>query len=159
MCGNNNPSVLFLRFLFSNAFSILTPLLKPASRMGMSCELIVDPSTSHGAKGRQGITVERSNMNRELKEIKGALGRLERQIRKEYKAEIIGLFGSYVRGEQKGESDVDVLVRFLDGATLFDFVGLGDFLEERLSLEVDIVSERALRPELREQILKDVVSV
>jgi predicted nucleotidyltransferase len=125
----------------------------------MSCELIADPGTSHAAKRHQGITVERSNMNRELKEIKGALGRLERQIRKEYKAEIIGLFGSYVRGEQKGESDVDVLVRFLEGATLFDFVGLADFLEERLSLEVDIVSERALRPELREQILKDVVSV
>jgi predicted nucleotidyltransferase len=98
-------------------------------------------------------------MNRELKEIKGALGRMEHQIRKEYKAEIIGLFGSYVRGEQKGESDVDLLVRFLDGATLFDFVGLADFLEERLSLEVDIVSERALRPELKEHILKEVVSV
>ena len=127
--------------------------------MGMNCELLRDPGTSHAAEQHQGITVERSNMNRELKEIKGALGRLERQIRKEYKAEIIGLFGSYVRGEQKGESDVDVLVRFLDGATLFDFVGLADFLEERLSLEVDIVSERALRPELKEQILKDVVSV
>ena len=127
--------------------------------MGVSCELIVDPGTFHANKPYQGITMQRSNMNRELKEIKGALGRLEGQIRKEYKAEIIGLFGSYVRGEQKGESDVDVLVRFLDGATLFDFVGLADFLEEKLSLEVDIVSERALRPELREQILKDVVSV
>jgi predicted nucleotidyltransferase len=127
--------------------------------MGVSCEPIADPETFHANKPYQGITMQRSNMNRELKEIKGALGRLERQIRKEYKAEIIGLFGSYVRGEQKDESDVDVLVRFLDGATLFDFVGLADFLEERLSLEVDIVSERALRPELREQILKDVVSV
>ena len=98
-------------------------------------------------------------MNQELGEIKEALGRLEGQIRKEYKAELIGLFGSYVRGEQKGESDLDVLVKFLEGATLFDFVGLADFLEERLSIEVDIVSERALRPELREQILKDVVSL
>jgi len=130
-----------------------------ALRMGMSCKQIANPGTFHVTKRNQGITVERSNMNRELKEIKGVLGRLERQIRKEYKAEIIGLFGSYVRGEQKAESDVDILVRFLQGATLFDFVGLADFLEERLSLEVDIVSERALRPELREQILKDVVSV
>ena len=125
----------------------------------MSCKLIAGPGTSRVAHPHQGITEEKNNMNRELEEIKGALGRLEGQIRKEYKAEIIGLFGSYVRGEQKGESDVDVLVRFLDGATLFDFVGLADFLEERLSLEVDIVSERALRPELREQILKDVISV
>ena len=127
--------------------------------MGMNCELLPDQGTPHAAERHQATNVERSNMNRELQEIKGALGRLEQQIRKEYKAEIIGLFGSYVRGEQKDESDVDVLVRFLDGATLFDFVGLADFLEERLSLEVDIVSERALRPELKEQILKDVVSV
>ena len=98
-------------------------------------------------------------MNRELEEIKGALGGLGEQIRKEYKAEIIRLFGSYVRGEQNRESDVDVLVRFLEGATLFDFVGLADFLEERFSLDVDIVSERAIRPELREQILKEVVAV
>lgn len=98
-------------------------------------------------------------MNRELAEIKGTLERLGEQIKKEYKAEIIGLFGSYVRGEQDGESDVDVLVKFLEGATLFDFVGLADFLEERLSVKVDVVSERSLRPELREHILKEVVAV
>lgn len=98
-------------------------------------------------------------MNKNLEQIRGVLERLEEQIRKEYKAEIIGLFSSYVRGEQKGESDVDVLVRFLEGATLFDFVGLADFLEETLAVKVDIVSERALRPELREQILKEVVAV
>lgn len=84
---------------------------------------------------------------------------LEGRIRKEYHAEIIGIFGSYARGEQKKSSDVDLLVRFLDGATLFDFVGLSDFLEEQLKTTVDVVPERALREELREGILREVVAV
>lgn len=90
-----------------------------------------------------------------VKTIKG----LEGQIKKDYKAEIIGIFGSYARGEQKKGSDVDILVRFLRGATLFDFVGLSNFLEERLDLKVDVVSERAVRPELKRQILEEVVRV
>ena len=60
---------------------------------------------------------------------------------------------------EKPESDVDILVRFKEGATLFDLVGLAEFLEERIGIKVDIVSERALRPKLKEQILKEVVTV
>ncbi|MBM4240432.1 MAG: nucleotidyltransferase family protein [Euryarchaeota archaeon] len=87
------------------------------------------------------------------------LKELEKPIKKEYKAEIVGLFGSYARGEQKEGSDVDIMVRFIEGATLFDFVGLADFLEEKLNLRVDVVSERAIRDELKDQILKEVVPV
>jgi predicted nucleotidyltransferase len=77
----------------------------------------------------------------------------------EFKAEIIGVFGSYVRGEQKEGSDVDVLVKFLEGATLFDLVGLADFLEEHLNIKVDLASEDAIREELKEKILKEVVPI
>jgi len=98
-------------------------------------------------------------MNKQLEETRRILRSLEEQIRTEYKAEIIGLFGSYVRGEWKESSDVDVLARFLRGATLFDFVGLADFLEEKLNLRVDLVSDRAIRQELKDQILKEVVRV
>ena len=98
-------------------------------------------------------------MNKKLERIITVLKGLEDEIRKDYKAEIIGVFGSYVRGEQKEGSDVDILARFLEGATLFDFVGLGDFLEEKLRVKVDIVSERTLRQEIKEQILEEVVAV
>jgi len=54
---------------------------------------------------------------------------------------------------------LDILARFLEGATLFDFVGLGNFLEEKLNVKVDIVSERAVREELREGIFKEVVRI
>jgi len=94
-----------------------------------------------------------------LNEIKEILNKYRDEIKREFKAEIVGVFGSYVRGEEKPESDVDILVRFKEGATLFDLVGLAEFLEERIGIKVDVVSERALRPELKEQILKEVVTV
>ncbi len=98
---------------------------------------------------------EMKELNRTLQTIKD----LREQVRREYKAEIVGIFGSYARGEQKESSDVDILVKFLDRATLFDFVGLADFLEEKLHVKVDIVSERSVRPELKEQIFQEVIAV
>lgn len=98
-------------------------------------------------------------MNKELNAIIRTIKDLREPVRREYKAEIIGIFGSYARGEQKESSDVDILVKFLDRATLFDFVGLADFLEEKLHVKVDIISERAVRPELKEQIFKEAIAV
>ena len=60
-------------------------------------------------------------------------------VRYRYDAEIIGIFGSYARGEQTERSDVDVLARFDADATLFDLIGLSLFLEEKLGIGVDVV--------------------
>jgi len=92
-----------------------------------------------------------------LDEITSELEKIKEEISTQFNAEIIGLFGSYVRSEQKEGSDLDILVRFNEGASLFDYIGLADFLEEKLQLKVDVVSERAVRPELRDQILKEVI--
>ena len=80
-------------------------------------------------------------------------------LRSKYNVKRIGLFGSFARGEQKKSSDVDVLVRFGPKATLFDFVGLGNHLEEKMKIKVDIVSEGGIRPVLKSNIIKDVVRV
>ena len=85
------------------------------------------------------------------------LGALKPEITARYKVREIALFGSFVRGEQGGASDVDVLVDFEEGADLFDLVGLALFLEEELQREVDVVPKRALRTELRETVLREVV--
>jgi hypothetical protein len=98
-------------------------------------------------------------MAKELDRIIALLKRLDAQIQSDYKATILGVFGSYAREEQKAGSDVDVLVRFHGGATLLDLVGLADFLEEKLGVKVDVVSERAVRPELKERIFREVVTV
>ncbi|HHV81354.1 TPA: nucleotidyltransferase, partial [bacterium] len=57
---------------------------------------------------------------------------LQIEIEEKYNAEVIGIFGSFVRGEEKETSDIDVLVDFNESADLFDLVGLSLFLEEKL---------------------------
>lgn len=92
-----------------------------------------------------------------IEEIERILTNVKDIVRKEYKAEIIGLFGSYVRCEQKETSDIDILVKFYEGATLFDLTGLAEFLEEQLQIRVDIVPIDALRKEIKERVLKEVI--
>ncbi|MCK9419623.1 MAG: nucleotidyltransferase family protein [Nitrospirae bacterium] len=89
-------------------------------------------------------------------EIIKSIKALHREL-KTYKVREIGVFGSVVRGEQKQASDIDVLVDFEDNADLFDLVGLGLFLEEKLGQKVDVVPRRALRKEIRDSVLKEVV--
>jgi predicted nucleotidyltransferase len=64
-----------------------------------------------------------------------------------------------MRGEQTINSDIDILTNFKDDADLFDLVGLGQFLEEKLQQKVDIVPEDALRKELKNKILKEAVYI
>lgn len=78
-------------------------------------------------------------------------------VKQKYKAEIKGIFGSYARGEEKRDSDVDILVTFFEGATLFNFVGLADFLEEKLNAKVDIVPIDTVRTEIKKQVLKEAI--
>jgi hypothetical protein len=87
------------------------------------------------------------------------LRQLKPQIKERYKAKQLQLFGSFVRGEQKGSSDIDILVDFEEGADLFDLIGLEIFLEEELERKVDVVPRRALRVELQESILREAVSI
>ena len=60
------------------------------------------------------------------------MGKLKDTIKNEYKAEIVGVFHSFAREEEGEKSDVNILVKFQDGATLFDMVSLSDFLEKKL---------------------------
>ena len=82
---------------------------------------------------------------------------LKDEVYKRYKAELKGIFGSYTRGEAREDSDVDILVEFRKGATLLDLTGLGNFLEEKLRRKVDVVSQRAVREELRSYIYRDMI--
>ena len=91
------------------------------------------------------------------KDILVRLGALKPEMAARYKVREIALFGSFARGEQGGTSDIDVLVDFDEGADLFDLVGLALFLEEDLQREVDVIPKRALRAELRETVLQEVV--
>ncbi len=77
-------------------------------------------------------------------------------LRREYSVERIGLFGSYARGEQSEGSDVDLIVTFDRPIGLFRFVRLRDYLSKRLGARVDLVTAAALKPGIRERVLKTV---
>jgi predicted nucleotidyltransferase len=65
------------------------------------------------------------------------------------------LFGSCARDEMKKRSDIDILVNLTKDKSLFDFVGLKLELEKKLGKKVDLVSYGAIKPRLKDIILKD----
>ncbi len=92
-----------------------------------------------------------------IEEIKNTISDTKEEVRKQFKAEIKGIFGSYARGDYHVDSDLDLLVDFDAGATLLDLVGLQLYFEDRFNRKVDVVSRRALREEIRENVLKDMI--
>ncbi len=81
-------------------------------------------------------------------------------LRARYGVRSLGVFGSYVRGEQGPYSDLDLLVEFDDRPlSLFDFVRLENEVSDALNLKVDLVEKRALKPYIGQHILAEVVAV
>ena len=69
----------------------------------------------------------------------------------------LGLFGSFARGEQRAESDVDLLVEFDKGKKTFDnFIQLSFFLEDLLKRHIELVTPESLSPYLRPHIMKEI---
>ncbi len=81
--------------------------------------------------------------------------RIEPVLRK-HDVSFVGLFGSRARGEERPDSDVDLLVRFHGQKGLFELIGLEQDLSETLKLKVDVVTEGALCPELKSEVDKDL---
>jgi predicted nucleotidyltransferase len=69
------------------------------------------------------------------------------------------VFGSVARGEAREDSDVDLLVVMEEGRTLLDLIALGQDLEEVLGRPVQVVSERALSPYIRDRVLTEAVAI
>ncbi|MCD4791817.1 MAG: nucleotidyltransferase domain-containing protein [Bacteroidales bacterium] len=73
-----------------------------------------------------------------------------------YEPELIGIFGSYARNEQTKSSDIDILVSFKQRLTLIDFARIKNELSEKIKINVDLVSQRALHPKIKSFIEKDL---
>jgi uncharacterized protein len=81
-------------------------------------------------------------------------------LKKRFGVAKIGIFGSFARGEERPESDIDMLVAFRKGEKTFDnFMGVKFYLEDVYSRKVDLVTEAALKPLIRDPILAEVVYV
>ncbi|OPX63137.1 MULTISPECIES: nucleotidyltransferase family protein [unclassified Methanoregula] len=80
-------------------------------------------------------------------------------LRSRYGITYLGIFGSYVRGEQKTTSDVDILVEFNRPGTLLGFIHLQNDLEDLLGVRVDLVEKNGLKPAIRPHVLGEVIVV
>jgi uncharacterized protein len=96
-----------------------------------------------------------------LAEIKAALRAEEPHLADDYGVTVIGVFGSCVRGEQRPDSDIDILVELErpPRISLIGLVMLEEYLSERLGAKVDIAIRSNLRKRIGKRILSEVVPV
>lgn len=94
-----------------------------------------------------------------LEEIKTLLKELKPELEEKYKVKEIGIFGSYVRGEQRKGSDIDILVEFYEVPSFLKFIKLENYLSESLGLKVDLVRKKSLKPFIGKIILKEVIYI
>ncbi|WP_292370979.1 nucleotidyltransferase family protein [Methanoregula sp. UBA64] len=86
------------------------------------------------------------------------LRRHEPEIKKRFGVATIGIFGSYIRGEERPDSDVDVLVSFRKGEETFDhYMDCKFYLEDLFGRPVDLVMKGAIKKRLKPYILGEVV--
>jgi hypothetical protein len=81
------------------------------------------------------------------------------RIARSHGARRVRVFGSVVRGEDRADSDVDVLVDLEPGRDLLDIVAIKQDLEALLGRRVDVVTERALSPYLRNEVLREAAAL
>jgi len=98
---------------------------------------------------------------KKLEEIKRTLAEHKQELKLEYRVKEIGIFGSYVSGEQRKHSDIDVLVEFDEPSnlTLLGFIRLENYLSEILGAKVDLVEKHTLKPRIGKHVLAEVVNV
>lgn len=94
-----------------------------------------------------------------LSSLEGNLKKLKPVLSRKFKVKRFGIFGSYVRGQARKSSDVDVLVEFSRSIDLLDFVALERYLAEQTGAKIDLVSMKALRPEFSGTILNEVIYI
>ncbi len=92
-----------------------------------------------------------------LNEIRKILEQQRDFLRDKYKIKEIGIFGSYVRGEAKKTSDIDILVEFEQTPSLLKFIELENYLSDTLGVKVDLVEKKGLKPRIGKYILQEVV--
>ncbi|OGS43817.1 MAG: nucleotidyltransferase [Elusimicrobia bacterium RIFOXYD2_FULL_34_15] len=94
---------------------------------------------------------------KKLEKIENIIKEHKTELKKDFNIKRIGIFGSYIRGEQSNKSDLDVLVEFKEPISLLKQAALWNYLSELLRIKIDLVCKRKIRPELKHNILREVV--
>lgn len=94
-----------------------------------------------------------------LDDFKQVLRQSKPLLREQYQVTRLGIFGSYARGEQTAESDLDILIDYEQAPTLFQLVELRNYLSRQVGLKVDLVTKNGLKPRIQAKVLSEVVYV
>ena len=94
-----------------------------------------------------------------LQEIESILRDQKPTLRQRFGVLEIGIFGSFVRGEQKDASDLDLLIDFEEPIGLIRYVGLQNYLSDKVGERVDLVTKSGLKPRIGEHLLREVIYV
>jgi uncharacterized protein len=94
-------------------------------------------------------------MNNKLKELQKKIV----PVLEKYGVKRASVFGSFARGEEKKGSDIDILVKMPEDASLFDMVGLKKSLEKKTAREIDIMTYRSVNKFVKKYIVKDAIKI
>ena len=89
-------------------------------------------------------------------EIENILKKNMKNLKKDYNLRTMGVFGSFVKGLQQQNSDIDILVEFEKPVGLIKFLKLENDLSNILGIRVDLVMKNALKPNIGKRILKEI---
>lgn len=96
---------------------------------------------------------------KDINEIKNKIKSVQQELNTKFSVEEIGIFGSYVRGEENEDSDLDVLISLNPNHSigLIKFNSLKEFLSDLLNIKVDLVIKDGIKPALKKYILNEVL--
>ena len=97
--------------------------------------------------------------NRQVEQLIKILRQRMPELKERYNVTSLGLFGSYVRHQQTLRSDLDVLVEFAEAPHIFEFMDLEKHLAKLLGVRVELVSRKALKGNIGQRILREVLHV
>ena len=93
-----------------------------------------------------------------IENIKKVLIENKNKLEEDFKVKEIGIFGSYIRGKQKKDSDIDILIEPPKGIG-FEFAGIQLELEDKLKRKIDLITYKYISPYLKDKILKEEIRI
>lgn len=94
-----------------------------------------------------------------LEKLKVDLEAIKPMLKERYKVKTIGIFGSYIRGEQTKKSDLDLLVSFSEPIGIYKFIEVEEFITNKLRVKVDLVQKGALLSMIKDQVLNETILI
>ena len=94
-----------------------------------------------------------------IRDIKRILAKHKRELKERYGVKEIAIFGSFVRGEAKEDSDLDILVEFDKVPDLLKFIEVEEYIESLLGIKVDLVRKSVIRKEIKDKVMKNIAVI